>query len=923
MRQIDFFLRRASKFVTIGVVALHFAVSSYAQDSPNIVIPKDVTRVQTVEGITEYRLGNGLKVLLAPDASDDKVTVNLTYMVGSRHEGQGEGGMAHLLEHLVFKGTPKTPDPKQEFRKRGFTFNGTTTSDRTNYFATFTSSQEALDWYIGWQADAMVNSFIAKKDLDSEMTVVRNEFEIAGNNPFQLLGQKLAHAAYETHAYGKPTVGNKVDIENVEIEKLQAFYKRYYRPDNAVLIVAGKFDVSQTLAAIQLSLGQLKKPTMALPPAYGREAPQDGERTVIVRRPAPTQVIIANYHVPGAMHPDAPALNVLATLLGDVPSGRLHKALVESKLTLGVFAASVPRREAGTISFVTGLAPTEDGAKSQKILIDTVEGVAIEAIRQDEFERAKTKILKSLELGFANAAAVAAGAIDFEVAGDWRGVFVNRERLKAVTLDDVNRVARTYLLRSNRTLGQLIPTTSPVRAPELKMPDIAAFLNGFPLSEKGLESVAFDYNPTLLFDKLAITQTPSAIKMAALVKPVRGDLVKLNIAFRFGTAASLRDVDIAATMASSMLYMGTTKLSRQQIQDELVKLGASLNMGFSSSGGNLSLTAKKENVLPAFQIALHLLKDSTFPEKEFEEVRATTLKALEGSIKDKSAQANNAWQRYGNPYSKGDPRYASTLEEAEARVKSVSRKEAYEFYRRFYGAANAQVTVLGPIDVKAYEQNVLAELEQWQSKEPWKRIENPMVDLKPARLTFDTPDKSNTSIRAGHNLPVSWREMPTEDFALSLATRIFGGGPGSRLWNRLREKGGLSYTVGANYGASAYERNASFSMNAEVAPENVSAAENALKEELRRSLEDGFTDKEVEKFKGQYLADRVRNRSGDGFAMSFMSGQLEYEHPKGLAEKNDALIRSLTTAQINEAWRKYIDIEKLVWGIFGDQSKIK
>ncbi|MFM7295522.1 MAG: M16 family metallopeptidase, partial [Burkholderiales bacterium] len=398
MRVIDCFFRRASKFVMIGMVALHYAASSDAQDPASAFIPKDVTRVRTVEGITEYRLSNGMKVLLAPDASDDKVTVNITYMVGSRHEGQGEGGMAHLLEHLVFKGTPKTPDPKQEFRKRGFTFNGTTTSDRTNYFATFTSSQEALDWYIGWQADAMVNSYIAKKDLDSEMTVVRNEFEIAGNNPFQLLGQKLAHAAYETHAYGKPTVGNREDIENVDIEKLQAFYKRYYRPDNAVLIVAGKFEVAKTLAAMQLSLGQLKKPESTVPAVHAREAPQDGERTVIVRRPAPTQVIIANFHAPGAMHPDSPALNVLATALGDVPAGRLHKALVESKLTLGVFAASVPRREAGTISFVTGLAPTEDGAKSQKILIDTVEGVGSEAIRHDEFERAKTKILKSLEL---------------------------------------------------------------------------------------------------------------------------------------------------------------------------------------------------------------------------------------------------------------------------------------------------------------------------------------------------------------------------------------------------------------------------------------------------------------------------------------------------------------------------------------------
>ena len=904
-------------------ISISTSTPLYAQDAATPLLPKNITKVQTVEGVTEYRFANGLKVLLAPDLADDKVSVNLTYMVGSRHEGYGESGMAHLLEHLIFKGSPTTVDPKLEFRNRGFTFNGTTTADRTNYYATFVSSQASLDWYIGWQADAMVNSFIAKKDLDSEMTVVRNEFEIAENNPFQALGQKMAHAAYDWHAYGRPTIGAKSDIENVDILKLQSFYKRYYRPDNAVLIVAGKFDVTQTLAAIQKSLGQVKKPDMPIAQTYTQEPVQDGERSVIVRRPAQTQVIIASYHVPGALHPDTLPLNVLAAALGDVPSGRLHKALVESKLTLGAFAGSGAQREAGTISFATALAPTEDATKTKKILLDIIENLAKEPIRQDEFDRAKNKLDKGNELAFANAAAVANGAISMEVMGDWRAVFVGRERLKAVTLDDVNRVARTYLLESNRTFGQVIPTVTPIRAPAAQLPDVAAYLQGYPLSEKGLESVAFDYSAKSLHEKVVFAQTPGGIKTATLVKPVRGDLVKLTISFKFGNVDSLKNQLAAALMAGSMLNMGTTKMTRQQIQDEIVKLGATLNLGFSNVGGNVSFTVKQENFIPTLKFAMHLLQDSVFPDAAFEEVRSASLKGAEGQINDKSAQAYNAWQRYENPYPKGDPRYGNTLEEWQQDLKSVTRKEAYDFYRRFYSAANAHAILVGPVNVKAYEQVLSEALDKWRTPEGWQRIPNPIINMTPARLTYDTPDKANVSIYAVHRLPVSSEGMRAEDFALELASKIFGGGPGSRLWVRLREKGGLSYSVGASYSADAYQKNAFFSMTTEVAPQNASTAEKALTDELVRSLADGFDAKEVDTFKKQYLADRTRGRSGDSYAMDFMSRQLEFNDPKDLREKNDALIASLTADQINTVWRQYESAEKLVWGIFGDQSKIK
>src|SRR6266853_1187578 len=198
--------------------------------------------VATVEGITEYQFDNGLRLLLFPDNSQSKVTVNLTVLVGSRQEGYGETGMAHLLEHMVFKGTPRHPKIPKALQEHGAQFNGSTSSDRVNYFETLAATDENLEFALALEADRMVNSYIKKEDLDSEMTVVRNEFERGENSPQAVLMKRVEATAYAWHNYGKPTIGNRSDIERVPVENLQVFYRKYYQPDNVVLIITGKFD---------------------------------------------------------------------------------------------------------------------------------------------------------------------------------------------------------------------------------------------------------------------------------------------------------------------------------------------------------------------------------------------------------------------------------------------------------------------------------------------------------------------------------------------------------------------------------------------------------------------------------------------------------------------------------------------------------
>src|SRR3954469_25450642 len=299
------------KYWSVLVLVLAGCVQLRAQ-STSTALPPGITRGPSVEGITEYQLQNGLRVLLFPDPTKTTTTVNMTYLVGSRNENYGETGMAHLLEHMLFKGSPKHRNIPQELTEHGARPNGSTWFDRTNYFESFQSSDANLNWALDLESDRMVNSFVDKKDLDSEMTVVRNEFEMGENNPASILEERVLSTAYLWHNYGKSTIGAKADLENVPIDRLQAFYRTWYQPDNAVLLIAGKFDEPKTLTLVNQTFGGIPRPKRALPATYTAEPTQDGERKVELRRTGDVQAVAVAYHVPAGAHPDSALVGILA-----------------------------------------------------------------------------------------------------------------------------------------------------------------------------------------------------------------------------------------------------------------------------------------------------------------------------------------------------------------------------------------------------------------------------------------------------------------------------------------------------------------------------------------------------------------------------------------------------------------------------------
>jgi zinc protease len=877
-------------------------------------------RVTSVEGITEYRLANGLRVLLFPDQSKPTVTVNITYLVGSAHEGYGETGMAHLLEHLQFKGSTGHTNIPQELTEHGARTNASTWLDRTNYFETLQASDANLQWALGLEADRMLNSFIAKKDLDSEMTVVRNEFERGENDPASVLEERVMSTAYLWHNYGHSTIGARSDIENVPIDRLQAFYHRFYQPDNAVLLVAGKFDEPRTIERIESLFGAIPKPARVLQTVYTQEPTQDGERNVTLRRAGDTAEIIAGYHIPAGSHADAAPLDILLRVLADSPSGRLYQALVEAKKATQIGGSQYQLRDPGYWIVGADLRKDQVVEDAQKALLDTLDGIPARPITQAEVDRAKAAMLKNIELGLNDSGRVGLQMSEWIAQGDWRLFFIHRDRLRTATAADVNRVALAYLKPSNRTVGVYIPTDKPERATIPATPDIDALVKDYKGDALVAAGEAFDPSPENIEGRARRTALQNGFQVALLPKKTRGGSVVVSATFRFGDEKSLFGKSTDASMAGAMLMRGTTKHTRQEIREELDRLKARAGVGGSATQANLQIETTRENLPATLSLMAEILREPSFPASEFESLKAARLTQIEDQKSEPQLIASREMARHLNPYPKGDVRYRETIDEEIADLKAASVEKARQFYQDFYGASNAQLSIVGDFDEAAVMSVIRDKYATWKSPKPYARVTNAFTAAAPVNRVFQTPDKTNAAFYAGVNLPV--RDDDADYPALVMANFMFGGGfLNSRLATRLRQKEGLSYGVNSNLQISSLDRSGTFGAFAIYAPQNAAKLEAAFKEELARVLRDGFTKEELEAARGGWLQGRTVTRSQDQQLAGRMANDLYLERTLKWDSDLERKVAALDVAQVNAALRKYVSVDQVSIFKAGDFAK--
>jgi len=877
----------------------------------------------SVEGITEYRLGNGLRVLLFPDKSKPQMTVNVTYLVGSRHEGYGETGMAHLLEHMQFKGTPKHRHPSDEIAAHGATFDATTSFDRTNFFETFTAADSNLAWALDLEADRMTNSLVAREDLDKEMPVVRNEFEKDENSPFVVTLKRVLGTAYLFHAYSHLPIGAQSDIENVPIDKLQAFYHKHYQPDNAVVMIAGNFDEQRALALVQEKFGAIPRPTRAMDRTYTVEPTQDGERMATIRRTGSAQLVMSFYHIPAGTHPDFPAIDVLTRVLGDPASGRLQKALVETKKASQVQANNLQQHDPGGLFMAALLQKTQSpDSAAAALFMAATEIASTKPPTSEEVERAKTEILKGFELAPTNSGRFGLDLSEWMGMGDWRLFFYHRDQVKKVTVQDVQRVASTYLKESNRTVGLFVPTEKPDRTEIAAAPSVDSLLSGYKSSVVVATGESFDPTPANIESRLHRSALKSGFRLALLSKKNRGEAVSAVVSLRLGNEKTLTNRGMAPNLTAQMLMRGTKSLNRQQLTDSLNKLKAKVAIAPAAAG---NVRATIETTRPTFAATLKLvaeiLRQPAFDAIEFEQAQREAIAGVEAQRGEPLMLGQVTFARQAGKYQQGHPRYIPLPDEQIEQYKTATIADVRKFYTEFYGATTGELAVVGDFDEAEVARVAADAFGGWKSATPFKPVPVTLATTSAGKRMVETPDKPNALFVAGETF--SMKDTDADYPSLLLINFMLGESPlDSRLPARIRVKEGLSYAVQTALNVAALDRAGQWVALAISSPANADKVYAAFFDEMGKIVKDGFSAEEIERSKAAYLQRRTLGRANDLSLATQLTNGLYLGRTMTFDEDIEKRIGALTADQVNAALRRTLDPARMAVVMAGDFSKV-
>jgi zinc protease len=732
--------------------------------------------------------------------------------------------------------------------------------------------------------------------------------------------------AYEWHNYGKTTIGNRSDIERVPIENLQDFYRRFYQPDNAVLIVTGKFEEKKALELAEKYLGSIPKPDRKLNATYTEEPAQDGERTVILRRVGKIGSILAAYHIPAASHPDWAPLSTLASILSEDKVGRLDRRLVEPGIATSASAFGDNQHDPGLFQF--GVQPAEGKMEeAEAVLLDVVENMGSIPFTPEEIDRAKLRSKRRYELSMTNAPGMSQALSSAAALGDWRLWFVQRDRLAAVTVEDVNRVANTYFKTHNRTIGRFIPVDQPQRLSIPAVESIAAIVEGYKGGEAIAAGEAFDPTPENIDARTSVV-TIDGIQVALLPKKNRGDTVNMTMTLRYGNEDSLMNQSVAAGMVAQMLMSGTKKYDRQALRQKMDELGIQINAGGGGGGRRggrgggggggaagqiaFSMQAKKESIGEGIQLLAEILRNPAFSDEEFEQMKARSIAAMSQMTTEPAMLANSQLSRALSDYEKGDVRYARTVDEMIEETKAVTLDRIVSVYNDQVSAGVGEVAIVGDFDPEVALKELGEALKDWKSSTRYERIEREVKkDQVGQKENILTPDKANAVFLAGLSFPLN--DESEDDIPLEIGNFILGGGTlSSRLGDRIRQQEGLSYGVTSSVSIPSRGNDARFTINAITNPENINAVEKAAMEELTRFIQDGPTEKELEDAKKGYLDARRVGRASDGAIAGQLASNLDLRRTFADIAEEERQIEALTTEQVRAAWQRYIDPKRLV-----------
>ena len=856
-------------------------------------------------GIQEYKMtSNGLTVLLKEDHSAPVATFMVTYNVGSRNEAIGYTGSTHLLEHLMFKGSRKFNTDKgnsvfQLLQSLGARMNATTWLDRTNYFETVPS--EHLETAIEIEADRMRNAYIKEEDRQSEMTVVRNEFERGQNSPFGVLDEHIWAMAYMAHPYHHSTIGWKSDIEGVSIERLKEFYDTFYWPNNATATIVGDFQKTEALAMVKKHFGRIMKSRNEIPGVYTEEPEQEGQRRVVLKRAGQQGVVGVAHKTPSATHEDAPAFIVLSSILSSGKNSRFYKKITDEGLTTSVFIWDSLFRDPGLFAVYANLTPGTDHKTVEDIIMSEYEEIKQNGVTKEEVDKAKAQLVANMKFRQDGSYMVAGSLNEAIASGDWTLYTTYEERVSAVTAEDIQSVVEKYFLEDLSTVGHFVPKSSGAQGAR-RGPSSATELAEM---KKKYFSTAEDKQEGLLLAQIEDSEPVSGIRLLTLKRG--SGVVTFSGSFLGGDVYAPSTNPRVPDVVVSMLDQGTTKSSKFEISNKLENVGARLS--FSNGKARVGFGGKSLSEDMSLVIGL-LAEQLRLPAFDSEELEKTKSRLITGYKKSKESTRGNALNSMlKNFYPSGHQNAADDPEVSIQHIENITTGALKKYHEEAYGTGSMVFVAVGDVSHDELSNLLKESFGDWKTSPLSDKKEEKRGSRSGGKTYVTMEDNTSTDFLVG--IPVGITRDHPDYRPLYIASYILGGNFSGRLMQTVRVKEGLTYGIRSSMSGFSNDNDGYWYVGGTFAPQLLSKGESSTLREIKKWAKDGVTQKELDIAKttltGSY---RVGFDTTGGLAGGILSAVVDWGDLSYVDNQPDK-INAVTLDEVNNAIKTYISVEDL------------
>ncbi len=850
-------------------------------------------------GIKEYTMtSNGLRVLLKQDNTAPVATFMVTYEVGSRNEAIGYTGSTHLLEHLMFKGSRKFNTKKgnsvfQTLQSLGARMNATTWLDRTNYFAVLPS--EHLETLIEIEADRMRSAYIKEEDRQSEMTVVRNEFERGQNSPSGVLDENIWATAYQAHPYHHSTIGWKEDIENVSIERLKEFYDTFYWPNNATAIAIGDFTEADALSMIKKHFGKIRKSTKPIPEVYTAEPKQEGIRAITLKRAGQQGIVGVAHKTPSATDPDAAAFMVLSSILSLGKNSRFYKNITDKGLTTSVYIWDSLFRDPGLFTVYANLSPDVDHKTVEEAIVNEYEKIKKDGVSEEEVKRAQSQLIASMKFSQDGSYAVASGLNEAIASGDWTLYTTYGDKIGAVTKEDIKKIVNKYFLEDLSTIGYFIPLGSGGQG---QKPATSA---------KELEKMKqkhFSTEEELLSSKIIDSEPVKGIRLLTLKRGT--GVVTMRGSMLGGDIYSTKN-NRTADMVAAMLDQGTTNMSKFEISEKLESAGARLSFFNGQARVGFSGKFLSDDTNMVIGLLADQLKNPLFSKDELEKSKKRQIAGYKRSKESTRGNAMNDMLQafYGSDHQNSPINPDRAIEQ----IKKLTSEDLKDYHSKNYGLGSMVLVVVGDVDHVKMENLIKQSFDDWKQS-PLKNKEEQKTGNKVANKAYVTmEDKTSTDFVVGTALGID-RYHP-DYLPLYLATHTLGGNFSARLMQTVRVKEGLTYGINSALSGFGNSNDGYWMVGGTFSPKLLSKGESSTLREIKKWAEGGITQKELDVTKSTLIGGfQVGFDTTGGLAGGILNAAVVHNDLTYL-DSYPNMLKSITLDQVNSATSKYISFDGL------------